>query len=92
VKSRYLDRGPFKYDYTGNILSRERGPLKSCEHHWTIADYVNSVISSGCCILFVDEFGEDVNDWEGAPLAGLPEFLLIVAHKDVEHVAGSERE
>ncbi|HEX5875275.1 MAG TPA: class I SAM-dependent methyltransferase, partial [Pyrinomonadaceae bacterium] len=76
VESRYLDRGPFEYDYTDNVLSRESGALKCYEHHWTIADYVNSVISSGCRILFVDEFGEDVGSWECAPLAGLPEFLL----------------
>jgi ubiquinone/menaquinone biosynthesis C-methylase UbiE len=84
VNSRYLDRGPFEYDYTDNVLSREIGSLKSYEYHWTIADYLNSVISSGCRILFLDEFGEDVGDWEGAPLDGLPEFLLIVARKDVE--------
>jgi len=83
VKSRYLDRGPFEYDYTDNVLSREIGSLKSYEYHWTVADYLNSVISSGCRILFVDEFGEYVGDWEGAPLGGLPEFLLIVARKDV---------
>ena len=83
VKSRYLDRGPFEYDYTDNVLSREIGSLKSYEYHWTVADYLNSVISSGCRILFVDEFGEYVGDWEGAPLDGLPEFLLIVARKDV---------
>src|SRR5215216_167274 len=29
VKSRYLDRGPFEYDYTDNVLSREIGSLKS---------------------------------------------------------------
>ena len=84
VKSRYLDRGPFEYDYTDDVLSRKIGSLKSYEHHWIVADYLNSVISSGCRILFVDEFGEDVGSWEGAPLAGLPEFLLIVARKDVE--------
>ena len=84
VESRYLDRGPFEYDYTDNVLSREIGSLKSYEYHWTVADYLNSVISSGCRILFVDEFGEHVSDWEGAPLDGLPEFLLIVARKAVE--------
>ena len=84
VKSRYLDRGPFEYDYTDNVLSREIGSLKSYEYHWTVADYLNSVISSGCRILFVDEFGEYVGDWEGAPFDGLPEFLLIVARKDIE--------
>jgi len=82
VKSRYLDRGPFEYDYTENVLSRASGPLKSYEHHWTVADYLNSVIGAGCRILAVDEFGEHVGDWEGAPLAGLPEFLLIVARKN----------
>jgi hypothetical protein len=30
----------------------------------------------------VDEFGEAVADWEGAPLRGLPEFLLIGARKE----------
>lgn len=88
VESRYLDRGPFKYDYTDNVLSRKSGSLKCYEYHWTVADYLNSVISSGCRILFVDEFGEDVGDWEGAPLAGLPEFLLIVALKDVRPERG----
>ncbi|HMJ25365.1 MAG TPA: class I SAM-dependent methyltransferase [Pyrinomonadaceae bacterium] len=83
VESRYLDRGPFEYDYTDNVLSRDKGSLKSYEYHWTVADYLNSVISSGCSILFVDEFGEAVGQWEGAPLAGLPEFLLIVARKEL---------
>ena len=82
VKSHYFDRGPFEYDYTENVLSRAVGTLKSYEHHWTVADFLNSVIGAGCRILFVDEFGEYVGDWEGAPLAGLPEFLLIVARKD----------
>jgi ubiquinone/menaquinone biosynthesis C-methylase UbiE len=83
VKSRYLDRGPFEYDYTDNMLARSQGSLKCFEYHWTIGDYLNSVINSGCRILLLDEFGEDVADWEGAPLAGLPEFLLIVAQKNV---------
>jgi 2-polyprenyl-3-methyl-5-hydroxy-6-metoxy-1,4-benzoquinol methylase len=82
VKSDYLDRGPFEYDYTDNVLSREVGHLTCYEHHWTIGDFLNAVISAGCRILFVDEFGEHVGEWEGAPLAGLPEFLLIVARRD----------
>ena len=47
VASRYLDRGPFGYDDTDDVLSKKRGSLKSYERHWTIADYLNSVISSG---------------------------------------------
>ena len=84
VKSRYLDRGPFEYNYTENVLSRKVGPLTCYEHHWTIADYFNAVVSAGCRVLYIDEFGEDVGEWEGAPLHGLPEFLLMIARKDVE--------
>ena len=83
VQSRYLDRGPFEYDYSENVLSRSVGPLRCYEHHWTVGDYLNAVVSAGCRILFVDEFGEYVGDWEGAPLDGLPEYLLIVARKEI---------
>jgi len=64
-----------------DILSRESGAMKSYEFHWTIADYINAVLQTGCCLLMVDEHGEAAADWEGAPLHGLPEFLLIVARK-----------
>ena len=84
MKSRYLDRGPFEYDYTDDVLSRAPGTFKCFEHHWTVGDYMNAVIKTGCRILLVDEFDESVADWEGAPLAGLPQFLLVVARKGVE--------
>lgn len=90
VKSRYLDRGPFEYDFTENVLSRAHGELKCFEHHWTVGDYLNAVIRTGCRILLVEEFGECVADWEGAPLAGLPEFLLVVAQKDVAQRAATQ--
>lgn len=89
VDSRYLDRGPFEHHYSENVLSRDPGAFECYEHHWTVADYVNATIQAGARILHVDEFGEDVAEWEGAPLTGLPEFLLIVARKDVgEGAAG----
>jgi 2-polyprenyl-3-methyl-5-hydroxy-6-metoxy-1,4-benzoquinol methylase len=81
VASRYLDRGPFEYRYTDDVLSREAGGFTCYEHHWTIADYLNAVIGAGCRIVCVDEFGEHVAAWEGAPMQGLPEFLLIVAQR-----------
>lgn len=65
----------------------EPGPLKSYEFHWTVGDYINAVVNAGCHVLFVDEYGEEVADWEGAPLHGLPESLLIVARKNVEQSA-----
>lgn len=82
VETPYLERGPFEYDLSDDILRAEPGPLKSYEFHWTVADYVNAVMGAGCCLLCVDEYGEYVGDWEGAPMHGLPEFLLIIARKD----------
>jgi ubiquinone/menaquinone biosynthesis C-methylase UbiE len=82
VNSHYLERGPF--ELSEDVLARTPGSLESFEHHWTVADYLNAVVRAGGRIVFVDEFGEQVADWEGAPLVGLPEFLLIVARKDAE--------
>lgn len=84
IESSYFDRGPFEYDATEEILWPEPGSLKSYEFHWTISDYINAVLKSGCSLVEVDEFGNDVADWEGAPMHGLPEFLLIIARKSVE--------
>jgi 2-polyprenyl-3-methyl-5-hydroxy-6-metoxy-1,4-benzoquinol methylase len=86
VDSHYLNRGPFAYHYGDDILSRAPGSLESHEHRWTIADYLNAAIQAGGRILSVDEFGRNVADWEGAPLGGLPEFLLIVARKDAKQL------
>jgi SAM-dependent methyltransferase len=84
VESSYFERGPFEYAVTEEILRPEPGSMKSYEFHWTISDYINAVLKSGCYLLDTDEFGTDVADWEEAPMHGLPEFLLIVARKSVE--------
>ncbi len=84
VESAYLERGPFEYDLNDDVLRPEPGPLKSYEFHWTVADYLNAILSAGCCLLFVDEYGEHVDDWEGAPMHGLPEFLLIIGRRILE--------
>jgi ubiquinone/menaquinone biosynthesis C-methylase UbiE len=84
VESPYLDRGPFEYDLSDNVLRPEPGTLKSFEFHWTIADYINAILKAGCSLLSVDEYGAYVGDWEGAPMQGLPEFFLMIARKNVE--------
>jgi len=84
VESSYFERGPFEYDVTEEILRPKPGTMKSYEFHWTISDHINAVLKSGCCLLETDEFGTDVSDWEGAPMHGLPELLLIVSRKNVE--------
>ena len=82
VEMPYFERGPFEYDASDDILSRAPGNSKSYEFHWTICDYINAVLSAGCRLLGVDEHGEEVAEWEGSPLHGLPEFLLIIARKE----------
>lgn len=91
IESHYFNRGPFEYEHSDDILSRKTGALKSYEFHWSIADYFNAVLSAGCRIVFVDEFGEEVADWEGAPLYGLPECLLIVARKEAGEFQGRSK-
>lgn len=88
VEYPYFARGPFEYDVAPSVLNRLPGTFKSYEFHWTICDYINAVLRTGCRLLEVHEFGENVADWEGAPMAGLPEFLLLVAQKE-ERVSGS---
>jgi len=83
VEMSYFERGPFEYDLSEDVLSREHGDLRSYEFHWTIGDYINAVLTAECRLLLVEEHGEEVADWEGAPLHGLPEFLLIIARKKV---------
>jgi SAM-dependent methyltransferase len=81
IEASYYERGPFAYDLGDDILRPEAGVLKSYEFHWRVSDFINAVCQSGCHVLETDEFGEGVADWEGAPMQGLPEFLLIIARK-----------
>ena len=84
VDSPYFERGPFEYDVSEELHRPHLGDIKSYEFRWTISDYINAVLKSGCRLLETDEFGTNVADWEGAPMHGLPEFLLIVARKNAE--------
>ena len=81
VETVYHDRGPFRYQSDADILRPSSGALVSYEYHWTIADIINAVLSSGCQIIETEEYGDHVGDWEGAPMHGLPEFFLIIARK-----------
>ena len=92
VESSYFKRGPFEYDLSEDILGKKPGALKSYEFHWTVGDYISAVMKTDCHLLLVHEHGEEVADWEGAPLQGLPKFLLIIARKNVEQSAGADSE
>ncbi len=84
VEMPYLERGPFRYLLNDDVLYRKQGVYECFEFHWTIADYFNAIIRAGGKILEVDEYGLGAEDWEGAPLKGLPENLLIFAQKEMQ--------
>lgn len=88
VEYPYFERGPFEFDVSEDILRPKPGTMKSYEFHWTVSDYINATLKAGCRVLEIGEFGENVADWEGAPLHSLPEFLLIIARKKVEQGVG----
>ena len=81
VASSYFERGPFEHELSNDILYKTPGDQKSYEFHWTVSDYINAILRTKCRILGVHEYGEGYEEWEDAPVRGLPEFLLIVAEK-----------
>ena len=81
VEAPYGDRGPFRYQSDADVLRPSSGALVSYEHHWTVSDMINAVLGAGCQIVLTKEYGDHVGEWEGAPVFGLPECLLIIARK-----------
>jgi SAM-dependent methyltransferase len=79
---RYFDRGPHRYDRSEEVPGAATESLPSCEFHWTVADLVNGLLRAGCRFLLLEEFGEDTEDWEVAPLGGLPAGLVMVGKKE----------
>lgn len=77
----YYDRGPFVFKHDEDVLDRKRGDYTQYEFHWRVTDLINAMLSAGCNLIDSAEFGEHVGDWEGAPLEGLPEYLLLVGRK-----------
>lgn len=81
LASGYFDRGPHKHDRSGEVPGAEPGSLPSYEFHWTVGDYATAMIDAGCELVAVDELGDQPQDWEVAPLSGLPECLILVGRK-----------
>jgi SAM-dependent methyltransferase len=78
----YFDRGPHRSEVAPDVLRSAPGELEQFEFHWTVADYISAILSSGCRLAHVEEFGDSCEGWEGAPVAGLPELLLLVGRRD----------
>jgi len=81
VEFSYFDRGPHEWDSAEEIPGAAPGSLPQYEFHWTVSQFLSAVVEAGCDLVLVDEFGDQPEDWEVAPLAGLPQSLLIVARK-----------
>jgi SAM-dependent methyltransferase len=78
----YFDRGPHRFAAAPDVLYPAPGELEQFEFHWTAADYISAILSSGCRLIHAEEFGDACERWEGAPMAGLPASLLRVGRRD----------
>jgi SAM-dependent methyltransferase len=77
----YFDRGPHRFEAGPDVLDRAAGGLEQFEFHWTVADYISAILGAGCTLVHAEEFGDTSDSWEGAPMHGLPKFLLLVGHR-----------
>jgi SAM-dependent methyltransferase len=77
----YFNRGPHRFEAAPDVLYPYPGELEQFEFHWTVADYIAAILASGCQLLHAEELGDSCEEWEGAPMAGLPESLLLVARR-----------
>jgi hypothetical protein len=77
----YFDRGPHRSEVAPDVLYTAPGEMEQFEFHWTVADYISAILSSGCRLVHAEEFGDASERWEGAPVAGLPASLLLVGRR-----------
>ena len=70
-----------------DVLYSRPGELEQFEFHWTVADYIFAILASGCQLVHAEEFGDVSEEWEGAPMTGLPASLLLIAR----HNGGEDR-
>jgi SAM-dependent methyltransferase len=80
----YFDRGPHRFETAPDVLYTAPGKLEQFEFHWTVADYISAILSSGCQLIYAEEFGDARENWESAPVAGLPAALLLVGRRNGE--------
>lgn len=81
VEFDYFDRGPHRYDRSDEVPRAKPGSLPSYEFHWSVSDYAAAMLGAGCELLAIDEIGVQKQDWEAAPVEGLPECLILVGKK-----------
>lgn len=81
IEYSYFDRSAHCY---GCDSARQDDPseqLFQYEYYWTISDLITAMLQAGCELIACEEYGEGAEDWEKAPLGGLPRVLLLVGRK-----------
>jgi SAM-dependent methyltransferase len=81
VRFNYFDRGPHRSEAGPDVLYWEPGQMEQFTFRWTVADYIGAILASGCELVHAEEFGDTCQAWEGVPVAGLPESLLLVGRR-----------
>jgi SAM-dependent methyltransferase len=82
IEHGYFDRGPHTYACAEHLFDQTPGELVGHEFAWTIADYLHAITRAGTRLIRFEELGDEPEGWEGAPMRGLPQHLLIAARKD----------
>ena len=82
IRFNYFDRGPHRSEAAPDVLAATRGEWEQFLFRWTVADYIAAILTSGCQLIHAEEFGDTAAEWEGAPMAGLPLALLLVARRE----------
>ena len=82
LEAPYFARGPFQTDRSDEVDGAAPGSIPSYEFHWTVSDYVSAMLAAGCRLLALEEMGDGLEEWENAPLEGLPLYLLLVGRKE----------
>ena len=77
----YFDNGPHEYTVSNDVLDKANGDIKQFEFHWTVSEYLRAVVEQGVDLIRFEEIGDEAEGWEGAPLQGLPQKLLIAGRK-----------
>ena len=61
---------------------RTTNDLEQFEFHRTVADCITAIPASGVSV-HAGEFGDAGEEWEGAPMTGLPGSMLLVGRRSV---------
>jgi ubiquinone/menaquinone biosynthesis C-methylase UbiE len=81
VEFNYFNRGPHRSVTGADVLYGGADEVEQFQFRWTVADYFAAVLASGCELIDVEEFGDACEQWEGAPMTGLPAALLLIGQR-----------